>query len=1587
MILSGPTGICPHGPRENVLKKIFVLPAVFSLIFLFSCGGSGSQGTLQGSQSSSGNGKKAVGSITGRLQGRDGIGPNRGLSPLGEDRGLELPVHSRYVPGEIIVRFADGSDIGAVAEELFDRGQEFASISGTPEIDELFSRLGVKSVRRIYRGGPRVRPPSGWITPAAARSIRDDVDTLFAAHLERVRGKYRQRSRRAREGPAPSIHNIFMLEVDDAVNIPSACAELSRSPHVLWAEPNRVLSAKMIPNDPYYSSTNSWGQGTGIPDLWGLKQIDPESTWDEYTGSGIVVAVSDSGVSYTHEDIATNMWQNPGEVPGNSIDDDGNGYVDDVYGYDFYNTDGDPIDDNGHGTHVAGTIAAVGNNSKGVVGVAFGAKVMAVKGLSGTGSGPYTALANTIIYAADNGADVINASWGGPGISRTIAEAVAYALSLGSVFVCSAGNENVDARYTNPANIDGAIVVGAMTYQRARSSYSNFGGKVDVFAPGGQDDISILSLLAPGSYFASEYPERIVDAKYFRANGTSMASPHVAGLAALILERNPSLGVEEIRHLLRNTADDSVAYSGWDYPTAFGLVDAGEAVSAAVVPQPCLQSLITRPAFWEESPHNYLNKGMIEIHGVASGADFDRYEIASAPFTDSASPSFTTLDQYPDEMTGGVLASVDTSGWNAGRYLIRLRTYDTSNNSSDSITLVDIDPSGRDGWPRLGASFWLSMPSSERPENNTQSLVFADLDHDGYQEVVSVFYEYLYVWRHDGSEFHPSFPMEINGTGVYWPYASAAVGDLDGDLDLEIVLQAAVDVEQDTYGNQLAHPIYAFHHDGTLVSGFPAGCPPDVPAYVGAMRSIYPPAVVDIDGDGADEIVFVTGTYNTSYAKSYLVILSGTGDFVTGPIDITSNANSEPYWPATGIAVDDLDGDGEKEIVVGRLDVGLKPQLYAYRADGTIWASKTDFSSKEDYLGTPFIADLNGDGDKEIFVVDLYSPNPFSRISKAYLLDNQLNDIWVEETLIHYPGDHSLVTDIDSDGQLEIVGVCGDDADRLFAFDYLGAIGGYPKTVLTTWGAYPFNESPLAAAYLDAGAPVLLAGGYEMGLYGFDPAGSAVSGWPKRLWGSSGSPAVADLDMDGLVDIGFNSHDGFVYLWEEPSAVSFEKFSEWPGLYGGFRRTGTPFIPEIRFKNYPELVAIGGKAYVDLAWEDLPSDIHYRIVVELVNDDEGGAGYGTGMVEQFGDAGSGTAGVDVSPSAPAGTNYRFTARCEYRPDPSAVVVSGETPGTVELVSGPVISGIERLDGSGEILFTWDSEAGETYTVYFTDTFGGSWSDAADVYAPGATAWWVDDGSWTGSHPSTVTQRYYKVVEQGTALNSPVTIGLFCREVLPGWNLVSLPLVPFESGIADVLGHQLTGAMDSESSDAVFKWDPASQTYSGFAWLVDTGGSYPEWDGVWVDEYFNVSSLTFDADEGFWIRNRHGTQVVCWTGEVSGADRVVSVPGNKWKLLGSGYPVAVGIAGTGMWESGASGAMDSESSDGVYLWDAASQTYSGFAWLVDTGGSYPEWDGVWVDEYFGVSTLELRPGEGFWLRDAGPQGFSWGYPKPYENPPN
>jgi len=345
------------------------------------------------------------------------------------------------------------------------------------------------------------------------------------------------------------VTGVQYVKLPDGMAVEVALKIYRDDPDVEYAEPNYYRYTTLTPNDPSFNllwGLHNTGQSSGTPDA----DIDAPEAWDITTGSSvIVIAVVDTGVDYSHPDLSDNMWSNTGETPDNGIDDDGNGYVDDVRGWDFIGNDKDPMDLHGHGTHVTGIAAAEGDNSIGITGVCWTARIMPLKFLDANGYGTVADEISAIDYAIGNGAHIINASFGSDTYSQSEYNAISRANSEGILFIAAVGNDtlNNDASPFYPAsyNLPNIITVAATDQDDNLTWFSNYGPTtVDVGAPG----INIYST-SPGM-------------NYQYMHGTSVAAPHVAGLAALIWGYNSSLTHNEIKGIILNGVDIKPTLSG-----------------------------------------------------------------------------------------------------------------------------------------------------------------------------------------------------------------------------------------------------------------------------------------------------------------------------------------------------------------------------------------------------------------------------------------------------------------------------------------------------------------------------------------------------------------------------------------------------------------------------------------------------------------------------------------------------------------------------------------------------------------------------------------------------------------------------------------------------------------------------------------------------------------------------------------------------------------------------------------------------------------------------------------------------------------
>jgi len=493
------------------------------------------------------------------------------------------------------------------------------------------------------------------------------------------------------------LADVYRFELAPDTDLAEALRVLRQTSGVEFAQPDHVHSLDVVLGDPFLSSMGAWGQP--FADLWGLDRIRAPEAWSISQGDGVVIAVVDTGLDAAHPDIAANVWVNPGEDlnrngrvdPGdwNGIDDDGNGLVDDLQGWNFVGygdelEDGtiflgtpDTFDDNGHGSHVSGTAAAVGNNGIGIAGVAPRAQVMPLKGFPATGSARDSDLWRAVLYAIEHGARVVNGSWScSPFCPQNplAAEVLAIAEAAGVVFVSSAGNASRDVIANAPENTRAALTVGSIGFDDELSSFSNTGFGIDIVAPGGGPGTSrnvfvarrnILSLRSLGTRPVEE-PFFVGDA-YLRMSGTSMAAPAVAGAVAALLAQRPELSVAEVRRLLRLSARDK-GEPGQDAVFGPGVLDLRALLDTE---SPDVRLEIDAPV-----PTEILDPtaGPIEMRGRAVGSDLQLFSLAYARGLEGGDFIEIQSEVEPHgDRQDGLLASWDASALEDGPIVIRLR--------------------------------------------------------------------------------------------------------------------------------------------------------------------------------------------------------------------------------------------------------------------------------------------------------------------------------------------------------------------------------------------------------------------------------------------------------------------------------------------------------------------------------------------------------------------------------------------------------------------------------------------------------------------------------------------------------------------------------------------------------------------------------------------------------------------------------------------------------------------------------------------------------------------------------------------------
>lgn len=882
----------------------------------------------------------------------------------------------------------------------------------------------------------------------------------------------------------------------------NAIKDYKNDPNVVAVTPAYIYYPNAVPNDTYYSSIGSWGQP--YDDMWGLKKINAETAWDQSKGSSsIIVANIDSGLDGTHPDIQGNV----------------------VAGWDFCTnkattttTDNDGL---GHGTHTAGTIGAVGNNAKGVTGLNWVVKIMPLTIFDTNGNYCPGAGASAVTYAADNGARVTSNSWGGYGYDSMLADAFRYAHGKGVVSVAAAGNSNVDALNFTPASLPWVITVSATDYQDQKASFSNWGGKIDVAAPG----VDILSLHASGTDMYSDgmhyVPTGSSSSLYYRSDGTSMATPHVAGLAALLLSKNTALTPEGIRQIIRAKSVD-LAPSGKDNSFGYGRIDANQALSAST--STLLEPIITSPG------NAGTVSGAVPVTGSIVGPKnfFASYtlEYGLGEFP----TSWIKIQTSTKQVINGLLGTFPADTLSDGSYAIRLTALSTTNQKFEfTVYNLNIKSFSLDVVNPIDyVSKTSAMPISGMVTANIgTTLASYTIEYGSGANPTS--------WSAAGITLQNGGTQQVTG-GTIGTWNTAALAD--GPYTLRVIAKG-------TTGKISLPKLVHVNVDSTMVPGWPKLLSYSCFSY---YRCDMISAFGDLFGDGKKELVTASANMLHVFKKDGTEPPGFPIVFVS-PNDIR---NQYYYNFSRAISLADMDTDGKKEIIVPVCIYNTITQIDCtvriFTGTGVKYPGWIEplfhpyfYYAAEAQSLVPAIADLNGDGKKEVVFDDGIGSLHAYQLNGAEIPGFPVNTSALEQQL--YP--EVSIADMNKDGKVEIAVAYG---PKMALFSSNGTmVSGWPITIpagTNTPNPFAITVPTFADLYgdgnleivepvIDSVNPTITYLPYP--IYAWDISGNIVSGWPKlyqsniqipgmscKWCGGNNSAIALDLNNDGKDEIAYN---------------------------------------------------------------------------------------------------------------------------------------------------------------------------------------------------------------------------------------------------------------------------------------------------------------------------------------------------------------------------------------------------------------------------------------------------------------------------------
>ncbi len=857
-----------------------------------------------------------------------------------------------------------------------------------------------------------------------------------------------------RQIPGMHIPNYFLADVTLTPDWEALRGGSLRFQGIEYVQPNHLSQLHIEPNDPLF------------PQQFHYVVSNPQA-WNYSTGSPlVVVGVVDSGCLIDHPDLQANIWVNPGEIPDDGIDNDGNGYIDDYNGWDFSDApeladtavgdyleqDNDVEDENFHGTHVAGIIGASGNNGIGVSGTAWNVKIMPIRAgfrtTTGQGFLQDDDAAASLIYAADNGCNVVNMSWGDPEYSPIIGDACEYAFSRGVTLVASAGND--PGPYLSfPAKLSSVISVGAVNRSGNIAGFSSYGMDMD--------------LVAPGELVLSTYKTDVGE-QYFEQSGTSMSSPFVAGAAALLLSLHPGLSPSDVRARLLTSTDDR-GTPGFDMYYGHGILNTRKLLENTSPPL----LYITQPI-----QHTGIT-GSVDIIGTVMGADFWRYSVM---YTTAGVPTIldwydvTTHQNYPSyrtqQVTDGVLAHFQIpEAFPEGEYTIRVQYENSKGQKYNTFRTIVYDrtppvlrPESLQGSSRYSGQnlrYYISAVFNEPVR--TELIITTP---DGMLEYCyGTQMDSLHVWALPPTLPSGSIEIQINATNIS---NLTLTTDLYQDfMDIQYEIVSSYGYTWQNLGMARVPLNQTYDYDG---DGYQEYVAMDLPTSgYGSVFAYQPSAVGHVVTHEFDDTFWLLGAGNTNNTGQELLQLrSDTAVLLES--QTTSNYPNLPIWEATSITggvLADYSGDGFDDILLVK-NLPAERVIQAYKRTSqtatTFTARNTlqnvsETSLRNTFVPTIIVKNFDNDNYRDILTADTDGDIMIYEIHN----DNLYELSWTHRMPIG--NTYSLASgDFDGNGTQDffIGGYYRDNLDSNLNFWYFEGFKNVSNNSYTSMGSIMFNQ-------------------------------------------------------------------------------------------------------------------------------------------------------------------------------------------------------------------------------------------------------------------------------------------------------------------------------------------------------------------------------------------------------------------------------------------------------------------------------------------------------------------------------------------------